>query len=437
MQLPRHTPLQSRLLASTITASLFVVLWTCFQTLQFAYAAEIAIPPELLPHNELKYSIPQASPDSIDVRGETKGVAEHDGLYAPDFTYFDRYLIGRQQEQVRNLTNDKILYTEIVQKATLFFTFEKTQTSGKGTRSVPLELLQDRSTENTSERDVLGEVAGEENIEGESLEGGLRKRQSGRAVWVSANTCSQPTPSNNNGTDSPSQLILHVSTSEQKPTNSSKDTTHIPFVGGFANFTTNTTSDLYMGVSASELPDKWTGGWSFEIAASVNGYYHSYNDTEYMHMVDTDSDSTLFVSFPLQNSNKTEDVLKWNNTMPFTFHAYPTGNWSGMIGLERSFCKLRDVTDGVLVKPDLTQLFDDKRLPKAQFNVQGLKTNQTYTGFLAVTGGTTDMDLYNGGTVRGGGQVFKQFNWTTKAGKSPIPSTPLPDAPPILTSPPT
>ncbi|KAF1961340.1 hypothetical protein CC80DRAFT_532002 [Byssothecium circinans] len=410
MQLPKLTPLQSRLLASAIATSLVVILWICFQPHHFVYAAEIPVP-DFVQHSEFKQSVPQVQPNApaIDVHGNIIEQGRSEGGYAPDFAYFDRSLIGRQEVEVGNLTNNQKQSVEISPNTTVFFRFEKGQTSGRTARSV----LAEHSSENVS-----GDVF--ENEDGE--DGGLRKRQAPvRTVWVSVNTCGQPLPSVKLITSPPPQLSLHISTKEQRPEKGKPDTQSFEFEGGYANFTTNTTSDIYIGVTAPGLTDGWTGSWSFELAASLNGYYHGYdNDSQFMYMIDTDSDSTLFITFNLSTANTAEEVQKWKDNNPFTMFAFPTGNWSDLNGLERSHCGLRkqfDTANKIEVGKDITTQFGGG-YPKARFNVQGLKTNGSYTGFLAVDGSDQTMQLPSGGTVRGGGLVFRQFNWTTKADDS-------------------
>ena len=55
-------------------------------------------------------------------------------------------------------------------------------------------------------------------------------------------------------------------------------------------------------------------------------------------------------------------------------------------------------------------------LPKAQFHLQGLKAGKKYNGFLAVGGQQNVLQLPGNTTVRGGGMVFQQFDFFTKAG---------------------
>lgn len=432
MQLPKLTPLQSRLLASAIATCFVVVVWIFFQPHHFVYAAELPIPEHITP-SDFEQALPPALPDAppIDTRS---GAAEErsDGVYAPDFAYFDRALIGRQQDEVNKLTNKQKAQGSASPGSTSYFRFEKSQSGGSRARAAPPEALGVRGLENASGGKARREALTEEDAENGGLETELRRRQSGNQVFISANTCRQPSPTVHIITDPPPQLTLYVSTSARntKPGPSATEnlaTSPIPFVGGYANFSVQAGSDIYLGVSAPELTSGWDGGWNFEIAASTDGWYHSYDsNTPFMYMVDTDSESALFITDNLTTSNATTEVDKWKNMrLPFTMYAFPNASWSPMIGLERSVCGLSqqfnsnlttNSTTNITVASSVTTKFG-QGIPKAQFHVQGLKTNTSYLGFLAVNGSTEDMQLPGGGTVRAGGQVFQQFLWTTKVGK--------------------
>lgn len=423
MQLPKLTPLQSRLLASAVATCLLVVIWISFQPHHFVYAAELPIAPEDVQHSQFGQSIPPAPPDGSLISAEdSMGEEGVDGGYAPDFAYFDRSLIGRQQQEVEKLTNSQAMEMDANPGTTKYFVLEKSQLRA---RTLLADSLHARGLENASESGTGQiEVIREE---GEAVEDDMRdelkRRQAGNTVWISANTCRQPTPDVALITGDVPQLTLYVSTKNTKPgPDSTNDllTDPISFKEGFANFTLQTTSDVFIGVSAPSLPQGWNGSWHFEVAASVDGYYHSYdNATQFIYLVDTDSESALFITYNLSASNSSDQFDKWSQSpLPFTLYAFPDGTWSPMMGLENSFCGLKEqfnATNNITVSSSVTKKFG-LNYPKGQFHVQNLKSNTGYTGFLAVNGSAQDLQLPDGGTVRGGGQVFQKFTWTTKAG---------------------
>ncbi|KAF2797257.1 hypothetical protein K505DRAFT_372571 [Melanomma pulvis-pyrius CBS 109.77] len=438
MQLPKLTPLQSRLLASLIATCILVVIWIEFQPKYFVYAAELPSVLEDGAHGQFGQAIP---PDDANIpiieriredqsRGEEaqgssgyspileadRGEEEtpQDMGYSPDFAYFDRSLIGRAPQSVVVLTNNVKKEEDSNPGTTRNFVLEKSQ-------------LRARRAGDISERGVGGEVDGdhEDEVEGERLE----KRQSGTQVWISANTCRQPLPNTPIITeqDSP-QLTLWISNStrNQKPGPSSTNDLAIApvkFQGGYANFTLHTTSDIFIGVSAPLLTDGWAGSWHFEVAASVDGYYHSYHEDEtFLFMVDTDSESALFITPNITANNDTASIDKWKNMDPFPFIMYTQSNndWGPMTGMERSFCALQvSMTQetNTTVVSSITTKFGEWPInsAKGQFHVQGLKNGTAYQGFLAINGTAQGLEIAGKGIVRNGGQVWRQFNWTTKA----------------------
>lgn len=361
----------------------------------------------------------------------TDGAADEQqgGGYAPDFAYFARSLLGRQAEEVGKLKNDEKLQVDIAPETTVYFVLEKSQLQRRDNAGGLLNALDARRLDTSlmggeQEEDVFNdsaeEITGREKI--------LEARQTtGTRVWVSANTCKQPLPGNNASSTGAPQLSLYVSTSaqNQKPGPGSTDNlvtnrTGIPFDGGYISFDVNATSDIYVGVSAPKLNENWFGSWHFEVAASTHGSYHSYNRTNpFLFMVDTDSESTLFITYNLTDSNSPEAIAKWNSSNPFNMYAFPAGR-SPVTGMENSYCALKqsfNSTNNITVETQITTKFG-AGFPKSQFNVHNLSNAETYNGYLVVEGNQDTVDLPGVGRVRAGGKVFQQFNWTTKAGKS-------------------
>jgi calcium channel MID1 len=360
---------------------------------------------------------------------------ESDG-YEPDFAYLDRSLIGRQADVLDTLVNNEGMPKDINPEETMHFVFKKGELRLRSALDVPTEALEARGTENVSggvgSADVVEPGTGNAIDEDEA---GLDKRQSGRSgVWLTANTCRQPMP-NGNATDAMKnhpQLVMYVSTSAQNQRpgpDATQDTltniTGVLFDGGYASFELNATSDVYIGIGAPKLEEDWFGSWHFELAASTDGPYHSYNATEpFLYMVDTDSESALFITYDLGDSNKTEDVDKWKAQNPFHMYAFPDDEWTPVTGLERSYCALKEqfnvnTTRNFTIDTSITTKFSgDSFMPKSQFHVRNLQAAKTYNGFVVVEGSQEPLYIDRVGTTRGGGRVFQAFNWTTKADDS-------------------
>ena len=402
-------------------AAICLLIHTCSATQLSspAQADRIAVEPE---H---EFLAPAAhNPTHFNHDGSEEQGQEQRGGYVPDFAYFAPSLLGRQAEDVSQLKKDTKMEKDIAPQTTVYFVIEKGQLEARRDASAPPYALDAEDSgqaraQKLAEREAFATLS----AGGPSQTG----QTSGTTVWISANTCQQPMPGNNASSTGAPQLLLYVSTSaqNQKPGPESTENlvtnkTGIPFDNGYVSFELNTTSDVYIGISAPKLVDNWFGSWHFEIAASTQGSYHSYNPTNpFLFMVDTDSESTLFITYNLTDSNSTEDIAKWNSSNPFAMYAFPAGR-SPVTGMENSYCALKqnfNSTNNITVETTITTKFG-AGFPKSQFNVHNLSNAQTYNGYLVVEGNQETVDLPGVGRVHGGGKVFQQFNWTTKAGMS-------------------
>jgi calcium channel MID1 len=432
MLLSNSNPAQSRLLASVIATFFLLTAFISFQPRLLVNALELQHPSEIDNFDQSVLRTPldalaQLQGDNIDNEGN--------GGYAPDFDYFDRSLLGRQEPQkpqVNELKNNAKTDMEINPGTTAYFVFKRGQRAIRADNGA-LEAQEARGAGNTLDDPVGKDVAADKDEEEGDVDGvanELSTRQASSRIWVSANTCRQPTA---NGTAKPKdypQLVMFISTSpkNQKPGLDSSEGVVTPPTGllfdkGFASFNLQADTDIYIGISAPMLNKDLTGSWSFEIAASVDGSYHNYDSTSpFLYMVDNDSESALFITYnltePGPNNNNTENTDNWIKNNPFKMYAFPTGNETPITGMEHSLCALKDFnkTTNVSVSVSITTKFGGGNLPKSQFHVQGLQAGKTYNGFLTVEGGEDVLQLPGNGTIRGGGMVFQQFAYTTKGG---------------------
>ncbi|KAF2878352.1 calcium channel subunit Mid1 [Massariosphaeria phaeospora] len=437
MQLPKLTPLQSRLLASAIATGLLIIIWISFLPRSFVYAAELPTAPEAVRHSAFAQSIPSdlLEQQTIEQDDDIEEVEEI-GSYEASFAYFDRSLVGRQQEVIQQLANNQMKEIDIPPGSTKNFVLEKSQTRAKRADAGSPDTLEPQVSENASDGNAESEQddnEADENQGEDPIEGELRKRQRGNQVWISANVCRLPNPSPGNtpptGDVPPLALYVSTSSSNSRPGPRSTDDlaegTPVIFQGGYANFSLQTDSDVYIGISAPNVTkNDWEGNFLIQVAASVDGYYHNYNGTdEFLFMIDTDSNSALFITPNLTDSNSTTEVNKWMDMqarMPFTMYTFAADSWSPMKGLEHSFCGLQKQfkESNISVEARITTNYVERGKAKAQFHVHGLESGKTYNGFLAVSGSDEGLVIPNSTTVRAGGQVYNQFQWTTKADDS-------------------
>jgi calcium channel MID1 len=354
-----------------------------------------------------------------ELREEVTGGDVNERGYRGDFAYFEPDLVGRAPEGVDALTDGEKLNKEAAPGTTKYFVLER-QKPGAQARS--------EEGENASEADADAE--------------GVQKRQTSGQLYISVNTCSQPIPDTPIAIDPPPQLKLYVSTStrNQKPGPSATDDLAGPVAtlqGGAAMFTVQgVDTDVYVGIEAPSLTDGWKGNFRFEVAVSSERPYHSYvGNDPFLFMIDTDSESALFITHDLTNNTDKNVIQKWldvpNN--PFQMYAFPETAW-GAKGLEHSVCGIKEAygtnSSNVSVDKKMTERYGDDHLPKmpkSQFHVQGLQRNMRYTGFLLMDGEveTEGLDLGSKNlTVGRGGRVWRQFAWKTKSGVYYLPTSP-------------
>ena len=179
-----------------------------------------------------------------------------------------------------------------------------------------------------------------------------------------------------------------------------------------------------MAVHAPSLPKDFTGGWNYDIAVSIDDYYHrADNSTPFLYLVDSDTNAALLVTDNLtQAESSSKQYQGWMSlTSPFTMFANNV-NQTNQLGLSKSFCGLQNNAQIQAQQADpvgtlshiqmgmITRGLGDK--PKQQFYVTNLNGSSTYIGTLAMPGNSS---ASGPGVVGGGGQVWQAMNWTTKA----------------------
>lgn len=416
MQPPNFAPSRAKPRATAVATYLLLV--SC-AVLQSHVLADATNAPAIPPHDGISPSGLPAVPGLLARLQDDNGDDGGGGGYAPAFDYFDRSLLGRQEPEeppILELKNNNKTDGEIIPGRTDYFVFKRGRSRLVRSDIEALEAQDARGVVNVSgdliEDDATAEAGGGDEVNG------LSRRQAGNRnrVWISANACRQPARVGTEASENHPKLVMFVSTTNERP--GLTDTT-IEFDQGYASFDVNTTSDVHVAISSPILDKEWTGSWSYDVAASVDGPYHSYNATDpFLYMIDTDSESALFITYNLTDANTT-DSQNWTANNPFSMYAFEVGDQSAITGMERSLCALKGVfgNSSLSTATSITRKFGGD-LPKSQFHIQNLTNGTTYNGFLTVQGGNDVVRLPGGGTVRKGGMVFQNFTFTTKSGTS-------------------
>lgn len=402
----QFSPLQSRLVASLVASCLPLLLYLTLFSPNFALAAELE----------------QAFPAVFDHVDLLAGTAERGAVgptYEPEFSAFDRSIIGRAPEGVTSLTNNEAMPMNVDVGTTQRFVFSLPAVSGRGVEEARLEL---RAEQNTSEERNAG--AGADVGENETEEHDVVKRQASRRVYISANTCEQPQPIDPSKTTSdPPQLTLYVSTSAENYADPASQTL-VEFKEGAVMFNLTTDQDVYIGIHAPNITDAFSGIYNFRVAASTDRFYFSYDEKDDADLiwVDSDSQGALLMTHNLTDKADPVEQARIMSTQPYVLFAHNKKD-RGINGIKYSFCGLeahaliaatKNGRQVDLVKTGMTQR-GPGNFPKQQFFFSGLNSSSEYIGILARDGEAPGEKRQ--AALGGGRQIYRATSFSTKSGK--------------------
>jgi len=239
-------------------------------------------------------------------------------------------------------------------------------------------------------------------------------------VFISINTCLQPQW---NGTvpqaESPPQLSIIVTA----PT----FTQSVTLDEGFASVSFNAASFIDITVEAPSLNRNFTGGWNYELAASVDNYYHSVglNPDPPLYWVDSDTTAALLVTANLTYDDPSSLVYQqWmNSSNPFIVYVQNAEYDNVIDGVRNSFCGLENSPIEYTANPQDPQgitsrvqmgMINRSTQPQQQFYVKNLNGSATYEAILGMQGNSS---ARGAGVVGGGGWVSQARYLSTKSGE--------------------
>lgn len=239
--------LQSRLAASLVASCLVIVLYLFLFAPQFAFAADLSQIPSGIDVDEFFYDV-ETTTESSGLRGLQ---------YEPDFSLFDRGIIGRAADGVTPLEADRPTRGNLDPKGTIAYVFEAASVSGRSAQEPNISHELRRSSNEIrepTEREGKAEL---------SFDSGLAPRQTpSKTLYISANTCNQPGRiSPNQTTMDPPQLTLFVSTSSDNtspgPDKAQGSQKMTVFDEGAVMFNTSLDGDVYFSISAPEVSEQY------------------------------------------------------------------------------------------------------------------------------------------------------------------------------------
>src|SRR5579862_2624293 len=403
MYFPKLSPLQSRFAGSLVATLLLVLIYLSITNSQFAYAAASpedfgSTRPDPLKRQTGEHRIEGGV---VGWKGDI-----YAGSHEPVFDGLDQGIIRRAPPGVTALTNNDPKQMNITPGEIQYWVVENSTIWGQlSVLPPPLPLagvVRRKRRDEFGLEDVLreGESGSKVDKDFDIMED-LRIRQTSpggtRKLYITLNTCIQPNVSGNTGPPSPLWLFVSTSPNNQKPgPNATEQTNKQEADGGYADYTLNATGDTYFSVYAPPTPS-YQGVYNYEIAASIDAPYHSYNDSDNLILADTDSNSALLVTNDLTppKTNTSDPIYQaWKNlSPPYVIFAHNQDD-PLIEGLQRSCCGLRKyaqiaaVRDKDAVNMSMTTSVLGIQ-PKQQFYIKGLNRSSSYYIFLGMLGNST------------------------------------------------
>lgn len=402
MQFPKPTPLQSRFAASCAASLILVILYLAFSSPHFAYALE-ADSIERSDHNHPLIL------DLNDYVGESRllpfGGDEDVQGYEPEFSAMGRSIVGKAptDPQLVPLQNNVPGKSDISMGDSQHWTFPSSALYGPQSTQLPQVPSPRKREISADEQDHL------------DLK---RRQQNDRTLYLTLNVCDQPSPVNGNPAQPPPQLKFFVSTDPNNkfPGDNSgtlRANAGVPVDGGWAEFQSNTSSDVYITIEA-QTDSSFQGKYNYELTAS-NDYYYTYSEG-FSSMQWSASDGTA-ASFTVPNTTSIQGA-------PFGIFVHNQGDVM-IQGVSKSYCgmknkaliqgNLRDAGSGNVTVLTSTTL---DNVPIQQFYVSGLNTSSSYIAMMAIA---SNYSGAGSGQVNGGGTVWQNITFSTTNGTNLLP----------------
>ena len=185
--------------------------------------------------------------------------------------------------------------------------------------------------------------------------------------------------------------------------------------GGYAGTNITASDDVFFSVSAPTNTG-FSGSYDYELTASIDEFYATYEDKPFQRIVDTDTSSVLiFTNDTTKLNSSTTTFQNWMETTAFSAYVY-NQNDPAILGIQSSWCALEKYkpiyVNSQNSNTSMTTTVDGQ--PKQQFYIQGLNGSSAYYAIVAIEGNSTKS---GGGVVNGGGTVWANTSFKTKSGK--------------------
>ncbi|MCJ1433810.1 stretch-activated cation channel mid1 [Xylographa pallens] len=409
MQLPKLTPLQSRFAASFAASLLLLILYLAFSNPHFAYAENA----DTITHDDHNHPLilDRFLEDEIRYQDEQDAATDRARTYEPEFPSMGRSILGRAPApSTVQLANNIPAVMSIAPADTQCFIFPQTaldQPPSLVTQALPPNRVEIVTGHAIDDHD-MGYTGSE-----------LRRRQrSDHLLYLTLSVCGQPSSaiSNPKGPPPPLELYISQAMNDECPgPNFAGQQGWLTADGGFTNYTNPTSGDSYFTVSAPQAQG-FNGNYTYELTASIDAPFTYYEELPGLFFVDSDQNSSFFMTNNLTTSNSSTQQDEWMQTgAPFTMFMHDANDVM-ITGLLRSYCglntsaQIRTMAD---VEVGMTTIAGG--LPKQQYYVKGLNKTTSYHAVMALPSNYTQTGV---GMPGGGGVVWQDILMTTKTGKN-------------------
>ena len=407
MQFPKFTPLQSRFAACAVASILLLILYLAFSNPHFAYAENA----DTITHADHNHPLISGRllEEETWVQGTYDTTTELEQNYEPDFPSMGRSILGRATaSSTFILGNNMPAAMSIAPSDIQCFKFP--QTALDMTPSLITQALPPSHDERDNSQSLDDQNLGTTGSE-------LRKRQgSDHLLYLTLSVCGQPSSAVSNPVAPPPPLELYISQAldDQCPgPNYAGQQGWLTADGGFTNYTNPTSGDSYFTVSAPQASG-FNGNYTYELTASIDTPFTYYEDLPGLFFVDSDQNSSFFMTNNLTTSNSSTQQDAWMQTgAPFTLFMHDADDIM-ITGLLKSYCglntsaQIRTMAD---VEVGMTTVAGG--LPKQQYYVKGLNKSTSYHAVMALPSNFTQV---GNGMPGGGGVVWQDVVMTTKTG---------------------
>ena len=235
-----------------------------------------------------------------------------------------------------------------------------------------------------------------------------------RMLYITLSTCRQPSAKRSDDQSRPGQLKLYVST-DPEDRQLSTSPIEIPVEEGLGSRNLSAKNDIFFKVSAPDNPE-FTGVYNYQLTASIDESYASYNSDSNSNVFFIDSDTTsalLYTANYTSNNSSDPEFEEWmQGPLRFSIFIHNQRNPS-LVGMGRSVCALENFADvrfPTAVDSGMTVAGDGS--PRQQFYVRSLNASSSYNATIVFIGNSIDP---GSGVVSGGGIVWEPVTFNTKS----------------------